>query len=69
VFFVQGGMENAWIRTLAAFTFLSWIHPSTFFPVDLNGPLWYISYDVMGGLTVIAVMTVLTRLPKKAAWW
>ena len=41
-------MDNALWRIIAGFTFLSWAHPSTFFPADLNGPLWYIAFDMLG---------------------
>ncbi len=30
------------------FTFLTWISPDTLFPVLLNGPLWFISFDIVG---------------------
>lgn len=45
--FVNGYMDGAFLRFLSGVTFLSWTHPFTFFPVDINGPLWYISFDMM----------------------
>jgi peptidoglycan/LPS O-acetylase OafA/YrhL len=36
------------VRLLSGIFFLSWAHPSTFFPVEINGPLWYIPFDVVG---------------------
>lgn len=65
---VQGGMQDAAARAVAGFAFLTWIHPATMFPTDLNGPLWYVSFDMMGGLAIIASMGFVVRLPKKWAW-
>lgn len=60
-------MENALARIFAGFAFLSWIHPSTFFPADFNGPLWYIAFDMTGGLLVVAIMGTLVKLKPKWA--
>lgn len=68
VFAIQGGMVDALPRILAGYAFLSWAHPATFFPADLNGPLWYVAFDVTGGLAVIAVMGMVVKMPKKWAW-
>ncbi|GAB0174417.1 MAG: hypothetical protein HHAS10_02960 [Candidatus Altimarinota bacterium] len=38
------------------FSFLSWAHPSTFFPVAINGPLWFVAYDMMGNILVMIFM-------------
>ena len=51
-----------WKSFFVAFTFFNWIHPSTFFPVALNGPLWFVSYDMMGNLFVMIFMTSLLAL-------
>lgn len=60
------GMNWEWvIRMVSWMVFLSWIHPVTFFPVDINGPLWYISFDIMGALLVFVTMSILARVPKK----
>ena len=56
---------DALVRLFSGLTFLSWIHPTTLFPVDISGPLWYISYDAMGTLTVMGIMLVLTKIPKR----
>lgn len=61
-------MQDALVRALAGFAFVTWIHPATFFPTDLNGPLWYVAYDMMGGLAIIAVMGFVAKLSKKWAW-
>lgn len=62
--FLNGYSDGAFIRLLSGLTFLSWLHPFTFFPVDLNGPLWYIAYDMMGVLFVIGIMSLLVRIRK-----
>ncbi len=36
----------------------------TFFPVDINGPLWYIAFDMMGAILVYSVMSIAVRIPK-----
>lgn len=61
---LNGYSDGAFLRFLSGITFLSWTHPSTFFPVDINGPLWYISYDMMGVLLVVTVMGILVRVRK-----
>jgi peptidoglycan/LPS O-acetylase OafA/YrhL len=39
-------VPHKWIRLLSGLTFTSSFHHMTFFPVDLNGPLWSISFEV-----------------------
>ncbi len=39
-------VEHPWIRLLSGLTFTSAFHYVTLFPVDLNGPLWSISFEV-----------------------
>ncbi len=46
-------------------TFLNWISPMTFFPSAVNGPLWFIGYDMMGYLFAIVMMLGLTRVSRK----
>ncbi|MFA6091176.1 MAG: acyltransferase [Candidatus Gracilibacteria bacterium] len=62
--FIGGYTDGAFIRFLAGATFLTWTHPFTFFPVDINGPLWYISYDMMGAILVMGTMSLLVRVRK-----
>lgn len=61
---LSGYTDGAFLRFVAGATFLSWVHPFTFFPVDINGPLWYISYDMMGALLVLTTMSILVRVRK-----
>lgn len=37
----------------------------TFFPSAVNGPLWFIGYDMMGYLFAIVMMLGLTRVSRK----
>lgn len=39
-------------RLLSGLTFSTWISAYTFFPVDLNGPLWFVSYDIAGWIII-----------------
>ncbi len=39
-------VPHKWIRLLSGLTFTSSFHHVTFFPVDLNGPLWSIGFEV-----------------------
>ena len=64
VIVLNGYSEGAFLRLIAGATFLSWTHPFTFFPVDINGPLWYISYDMMGALLVLITMSIAVRVRK-----
>lgn len=61
---LHGYSDGAFLRLIAGATFLTWLHPFTFFPVDINGPLWYISYDMMGALLVLGTMSILVRVRK-----
>ncbi|MBP9812165.1 acyltransferase [Candidatus Gracilibacteria bacterium] len=61
-----------WKSFFVGFTFFSWVHPSTFFPVPQNGPLWFVVYDMMGNLTVMLFMMILIssirRVPLRKFW-
>ena len=48
-------------RLLAGMAFLSWTSSLTFFPVDINGPLWFISYDMMGWIMISLMMMVIMK--------
>jgi len=41
------GTFMPWLRLVSAATFTSAFHPYTFFPTDLNGPLWSIGFEVV----------------------
>jgi peptidoglycan/LPS O-acetylase OafA/YrhL len=52
------------IRLFSGFTFLSWASPMTFFPVDENGPLWFIAYDMVGWIMVSLLMILVMKFQK-----
>lgn len=56
VLLIDGYGQGMLVRFLSGLTFLSWVSPTTFFPVDINGPLWFIAYDMMGAILVIGSM-------------
>ncbi|ETT54591.1 MULTISPECIES: acyltransferase [unclassified Paenibacillus] len=58
-------MEFLGRRIAAAFTFTSGFHYTTFFPSDLNGPLWSISFEVFCYLLMPLFMAVLFMLGKR----
>ncbi len=64
VIFWNGWTFEGFVRLISGFTFLSWISPQTFFPVDLNGPLWFIAYDTLGWIGVSILMMYYIRLKK-----
>lgn len=64
VLILNGYSDGMFLRFATGVTFLSWVHPFTFFPVEINGPLWYISYDMMGALLVLGTMSLLVRIRK-----
>jgi peptidoglycan/LPS O-acetylase OafA/YrhL len=42
---------------LAGITFTTWMSPDTLFPAILNGPLWFVSFDMIGWiLTSLCMM-------------
>ena len=50
---------------LVGFTFLSWVSADTLFPVLLNGPLWFIAFDMMGWIFTSLVMMGYMRVKNK----
>ncbi len=64
VIFWNGWTFEGFIRLLSGFTFLSWISPETFFPVDENGPLWFIAYDMLGWIGISLIMAYIIKLRK-----
>jgi peptidoglycan/LPS O-acetylase OafA/YrhL len=59
---------SSWIDIpafISGFFFLSWMSPDTLFPVLLNGPLWFISFDMVGWILTSLVMMGLFRLGRK----
>lgn len=57
---------SAFWRLLSGMTFTSWMSSETLFPVDINGPLWFISFDMMGWMMISGMMISLVRV---SSWW
>lgn len=69
VAFVQSA-EQPWLRLVSAATFTSAFHYLTFFPADLNGPLWSIGFEVVCYALMPLGMLVLFRgLPQRGLAW
>ncbi|MBX9809773.1 acyltransferase [Candidatus Gracilibacteria bacterium] len=47
------------------FFFLTWLSPDTIFPVLINGPLWFISMDMIGWILTSFVMWGFFQIPKQ----
>jgi peptidoglycan/LPS O-acetylase OafA/YrhL len=60
--------EFLWRRILTGFTFTSGFHYTTFFPSDLNGPFWSISFEVFSYLLMPVFMAVLFVLGKRRSF-
>ncbi len=61
----EGGLVSELISLVSGFTFLNWISPNSFFPTQINWPLWFIGYDMMGYVFTIFMMIWLTRIHRK----
>ncbi len=53
------------IRFFSWILFLNWISPITFFPVDHNGPLWFVAYDMLGWILISLFMMLVAKFWKK----
>lgn len=51
-----------WLRSLTGLTFTSGFHYITFFPAEINGPLWSISFEVFSYLLMPLFMYGLFRI-------
>ncbi|GHF48937.1 ABC-type glycerol-3-phosphate transport system permease component/peptidoglycan/LPS O-acetylase OafA/YrhL [Deinococcus metalli] len=65
---------HPYLRAVSAATFTSSLHWLTFFPADLNGPLWSIGFEVVCyallPLGMLGLFAVKRRHPALAfAWW
>ncbi|AIQ33097.1 acyltransferase [Paenibacillus sp. FSL P4-0081] len=60
--------EYLWRRIITGFTFTSGFHYTTFFPSDLNGPFWSISFEVFSYLLMPVFMAVLFVLGKRRSF-
>jgi peptidoglycan/LPS O-acetylase OafA/YrhL len=54
--YLSGYSLDHLLSFFAGLTFLGWISPTTFFPSSINGPLWFIGYDMMGYLFTVIMM-------------
>ncbi|MFC4453998.1 acyltransferase family protein [Deinococcus sonorensis] len=60
--------EHPWLRLLSAATFTSAFHYLTFFPADLNGPLWSIGFEVVCYLLMpLGMLGLFALLPRRSA--
>lgn len=41
---------------LAGISFTTWMSPESLFPAILNGPLWFVSFDMIGWIMTSLVM-------------
>lgn len=62
--YIFGYQSNMLFSLFSGFSFLNWISPMTFFPTVINGPLWFIGYDVMGYIFTVFMMIGLTKISK-----
>ncbi|MFZ2256340.1 MAG: hypothetical protein WAW59_07420 [Patescibacteria group bacterium] len=44
---------------------MNWTSPTTFFPVDHNGPLWFVAYDMLGWILVSLFMMIVVRFSRQ----
>lgn len=49
-------------RFTAGVLFLNWTSAELLFPVDHNGPLWFVTYDMLGWILVSLFMMLMTRV-------
>jgi peptidoglycan/LPS O-acetylase OafA/YrhL len=61
-------LEHPWLRLLSGATFTSAFHYLTFFPVDLNGPLWSIGFEVVCYVLLPLAMAGLFMFKKRNPW-
>ncbi|OKP93300.1 acyltransferase [Paenibacillus sp. P3E] len=60
--------EFMWRRILTGVTFTTGFHYTTFFPSDLNGPLWSISFEVFCYVLMPLLMAILFVLSKRRSF-
>lgn len=60
--------EFLWRRILTGFTFTAGFHYTTFFPSDLNGPFWSISFEVFSYVLMPLFMALLFLLGKRRSF-
>jgi peptidoglycan/LPS O-acetylase OafA/YrhL len=57
-------VQYAWLRLVSALTFTNAFHHVTFFPTDLNGPLWSIGFEVVCYVLMPLCMIGMFRLSR-----
>ncbi len=57
-------VQHAWLRLISALTFTNAFHYITFFPTDLNGPLWSIGFEVVCYVLMPLCMIGMFRLSR-----
>ncbi len=67
--YLSGYSIEKLLSFFSGFVFLNWVSPMTFFPIAVNGPLWFIWYDMVGYIFTVFMMVVLTRIYKKYIYW
>lgn len=69
VFVLFSGYTQEWLfRFLVWFSFFSWVSSASLFPIDLNGPLWFIAFDMMGWILISLVMMGALAIRKSWIW-
>jgi peptidoglycan/LPS O-acetylase OafA/YrhL len=63
-YFISGISSINFPAFFVGFTFLTWISPDTLFPVILNGPLWFISLDMIGWIMTSLIMMGMMKINK-----
>ena len=65
---VMFNLEFNWQKFVSAFLFLNSYHYSTFFPTEINGPLWSIGLEVSCYLLLPIVLYLIFRIARSTAW-
>jgi peptidoglycan/LPS O-acetylase OafA/YrhL len=61
-------LEFNWQKFVSAFLFINSYHFSTFFPTEVNGPLWSIGLEVSCYLLLPIVLYLIFRIARSNAW-
>jgi peptidoglycan/LPS O-acetylase OafA/YrhL len=60
--------ESPWVRLFSGLSFTSAFHYLTFFPVELNGPLWSIGLEVVCYVLMPVAMLGLFGMKRRSSW-
>ena len=61
-------LEFNWQKFVSAFLFINSYHFSTFFPTEINGPLWSIGLEVSCYLLLPIVLYLIFKTARSTAW-